>query len=108
MENLVFSLAAIQRLAESLSRAGLDEQQEELLLAIFAAAADRATHDDEGRATLRAAQFRSEPREDGEPQADDAGDEETSDSLREKLVRAYAPGDDFTNATQPCPNRPVG
>jgi hypothetical protein len=107
MEDLEFSLDAIERLAAALSTVELDADQRDLLLAIFAAAADQATPAGEGRATLRAAQIRSEPQDDGEPQAAGAGDEETSDSLRAALLGAYAPHDDFKNATYPrC--RPVG
>jgi hypothetical protein len=95
MRDLEFSEADIENLAGKLSAIEhrLTDHERDLLLAIFAAAADRARPAGQHRpATLRAAQISARPETDAENQV-------TSEELRDQLLKAYAPGNDFVFVT---------
>lgn len=97
MEDLVFRRDDIKNLAKKLSKVKLDADEQKLLLAIFAAAAERVRPArKDGKARIRAAQI-SEP-----PQASTRKQTAPKD-LCDQLLYAYAPGKDLESAT--CPNK---
>jgi hypothetical protein len=95
MDDLEFSRQDIENLTQKLSTLELTEQERELLLAIFAAAADRARPSGPGEATLPPA---SSARA-GEAEA--ATDEqETLADLQQQLLDAYTPTNSFDSVTE--------
>ena len=96
MADLEFSRKEIESLATKLAQIQdqLTPDEQGLLLAIFAAAADSTQPAEPDRlARIRAAHIRTWHQENS------AGDEETQDSLREQLLNAYTPGNDFEIVT---------
>lgn len=92
MADLQFSRQDIEDLAQKLSmvKPPLSEQESKLLLAIFAAAADRAKPSGpDGGATLPEFEIRNQPPEAG------ADVPVTLTGLQEQLLNAYIPGNDF-------------
>jgi hypothetical protein len=85
MAYLEFNREEIESLIEKLSMLEFSEQERELLLAIFAAAADRAQQTGPTEAKL--------------PQAS-AGQETLAD-LQQQLLNAYTPGNSFDSVTEP-------
>ena len=97
MDKVPFSQADINGLAEQLSTlTSLTDPQRKLLLAIFAAAADRATPTTTpGEATLPAAEIKPQTSGPGAGTPVDPAD------LKQQLLNAYIPGNDFTDVTEP-------
>jgi hypothetical protein len=90
MANLEFNQQELADLAGKLSTLDLTDQERALLLAIFAAAAERVNQTDVGVATL--------------PQAGETGEEPTVEDLQQQLLNAYIPGNiSFASITQPKP-----
>ena len=85
MTYLEFDRKEIENLIQKLSTLNLNEQERALLLAIFAAAADRAQQTGPTVATL--------------PEA--SVGEETLADLQQQLLTAYTPGNSFDSVTQP-------
>ena len=101
MRDLEFSRADIEKLAEKLSGAKLDAGDRELLLAIFAAAAARTKPVGKGKAIIREAEINERPYTKKKVVR--------PESLREQLVNAYAPGNDFEIVTsKKIVKKPVG
>jgi hypothetical protein len=99
MADLQFSQQEIEDLAQKLSRIqpSLSERESTLLLAIFAAAADRAKRSDSGGgATLPWFEIRNPP-----PPPPGAGEQVTLTDLQQQLLNAYIPGNDFNFASAP-------
>jgi hypothetical protein len=104
MVEVAFNPAAINELADKVAKGlrFLSPYERALLLAIFAAAADRAKHISDDTARLRASQFTHPQRED---RNDDIYTEvevkkEDIEKLRRQLIEAYVPGDDFESVTE--------
>jgi hypothetical protein len=98
MADLQFSQQEIEDLAQKLSRIqpSLSERESTLLLAIFAAAADRAKRSDSGGgATLPGFEIRNPPPAAG------TGQQVTLTGLQQQLLNAYIPGNDFNFASEP-------
>ena len=110
MDDVQFSLEEITGLAQELSTlATLTPEQRQLLLAIFAAAADRATPaTTPGKASLPAIGIKPLTSESGASTPVDPAD------LKQQLLNAYVPGNDFTDVTEPpksgkiTPTHPAG
>lgn len=91
MDELEFSNEDIRKLADTLNRIELSGPERKLLVAIFAAAANRATPvGPGGKAKLPGFEFRDAPRQ-AEP-----SEEVTFGDLKEQLLNAFIPGQDFT------------
>lgn len=96
MANLEFNRQEIEDLTRKLSTLEFSEQERALLLAIFAAAADRATQTDLGVATL------PEASPDQAPGAGAGTDEQaTLADFQQQLLNAYTPGNSFDSVTRP-------
>lgn len=96
MDNLEFSHRDIANLAERLSAIDppLDDQESQLLVAIFAAAATLAVPTEGFRqATLPEFVISTEPR------SPDTGEDVSLTDLRYQLLNAFIPGQDFTYVT---------
>ncbi len=93
MVDLQFSQKEIEDLAQKLSnvKPPLTERESTLLLAIFAAAADRAKPSGpDGGATLPRFEIRNQP-----PEAE-TEDQVSLTDLKQQLLNAYIPGNDFS------------
>lgn len=88
MADLEFNRREIEDLARKLStlESSLTVQERALLLAIFAAAADRANQTGPGVAAL--------------PQASGTDEEATLADLQQQLLSAHTPGNSFNDVTQ--------
>src|SRR5713101_6448818 len=97
MAELQFSQQEIENLAQKLSRIqpSLSERESTLLLAIFAAAADRAKRSGPDGATLPGFEIRNPPPAAG------TGQQVTLTGLQQQLLNAYIPGNDFNFASEP-------
>lgn len=98
MADLEFNRQEIEDLTRKLStlESIFSEQERALLLAIFAAAADRATQTDLDVATL------PEASPDQAPGAGAGTDEQaTPADFQQQLLNAYTPGNSFDSVTRP-------
>jgi hypothetical protein len=91
MIEVAFDREDINELAEKIANRlhDLSPFEHALLLAIFAAAADRAEHAGDHRATLPASQFTHIPLERRKD------DDVSADELHRQLLEAFTPGNDF-------------
>jgi hypothetical protein len=96
MADVEFTRKDIEDLARKLStlQPFLSDQERQLLLAIFATAADHAESTGPGGASLPAASIRGQEADAG------AADQVTAEGLQQQLLSAYVPGNDFDSLTQ--------